>query len=96
MNNHRTQQARFALSRNSSMESPASKSSTVKRVEFPPRRGRVKREIFGALATSIVSAAVRAGGVFGKNDGGGDGGVSSSSTATPPSGYTSDQNIETT
>ncbi|KAF8079537.1 hypothetical protein N665_1020s0005 [Sinapis alba] len=78
------------------MESPASKSSTVKKVEFPPRRGRVKREIFGVLASSIVSAAVRAGGVFGKNVGGGGGGGSSSSTATPPSGYTSDQNSETT
>ncbi|KAG5401649.1 hypothetical protein IGI04_016256 [Brassica rapa subsp. trilocularis] len=87
MKNHRT--------RNSSMESPASKSSTVKKVEFPPRRGRVKREIFGVLASSIVSAAVRAGGVFGKNAEG-DGGVSSSATATPPSGYTSDQNSETT
>lgn len=76
------------------MEFPASKSSTVKKVEFPPRRGRVKKEIFGVLASSIVSAAVRAGGVFGKNVGGG--GVSSSSTATPPSGYTSDQNSETT
>ncbi|KAG2308482.1 hypothetical protein Bca4012_082433 [Brassica carinata] len=77
------------------MDSPASKSSTVKKVEFPPRRGRVKREIFGVLASSIISAAVRAGGVFGKNVGGGGGGFSSS-TATPPSGYTSDQNSETT
>ncbi|CAH8361216.1 unnamed protein product [Eruca vesicaria subsp. sativa] len=82
----------FSLQRNSSMESPGSKSSTVKKAEFPPRRGRVKREIFGVLASSIFSAAVLAGGVFGKNVGGGG---SSSSTATPPSGYTSDQNSET-
>jgi hypothetical protein len=74
------------------MESPAIKSSTVKRAELPPRRGRVKREIFGVLANSVVSAAVRAGGAFGRKAGGGGGGSSSSSTATPPtSGYNSDQ-----
>ncbi|ESQ51340.1 hypothetical protein EUTSA_v10017810mg [Eutrema salsugineum] len=79
------------------MESPASKSSTVRTVELPPRRGRVKREIFGGLANSIVSAAVTAGGAFQRKVRGGGGGGSSSSTATPPtSGYTSDQNSEST
>ncbi|CAA7017736.1 unnamed protein product [Microthlaspi erraticum] len=73
------------------MESPAIKSSTVKMAELPPRRGRVKREIFGVIANSVVSAAARAGGAFGRKAGGG-GGSSSSSTATPPtSGYNSDQ-----
>ncbi|CAH2060254.1 unnamed protein product [Thlaspi arvense] len=77
------------------MDSPASKSSSAKNVQLPPRRGRVKREIFGVLANSIVSAAVKAGGVFGRKAGGGVSGGSSSSTATPPtSGYTSDQNSE--
>ncbi|KAL1206969.1 hypothetical protein V5N11_000063 [Cardamine amara subsp. amara] len=72
------------------MESPTTKSSTVKTVQLPPRRGRVKREIFGFLANSMVSAAVRAGGVFT-----GSGGSSSTTTTTPPaSGYNSDQNSE--
>ncbi|XP_019101465.1 PREDICTED: uncharacterized protein LOC104786848 [Camelina sativa] len=79
----------------SPMESPATKYSTARSVELPPRRGKVKREIFGFLASSIVSA-VKAGGALGRNSRGGGGG-SSSSTATPPgSGYTSDQNNEST
>ncbi|EOA28243.1 hypothetical protein CARUB_v10024437mg [Capsella rubella] len=81
------------------MESPATKSSTARSVELPPRRGKVKREIFGFLAGSIVSAAAKAGGAFGMNlgSGGGGGGSSSSTASTPPgSGYTSDQNNEST
>ncbi|CAH8264033.1 unnamed protein product [Arabidopsis lyrata] len=78
------------------MESLTTKSSTARSVELPPRRGKVKREIFGFLANSIVSAAVKAGGAFGRNSGGGGGGSSSSTTTPPGSGYTSDQNNKST
>ncbi|CAN8285531.1 unnamed protein product [Cochlearia groenlandica] len=78
------------------MKSPANKSTTTTtaaRMEFPPRRGRVKKEIFGSLATSIVSAALKAGGVFGKRAGESGDSSSSAPTTTPPaSGYNSDQN----
>ncbi|CAE6018176.1 unnamed protein product [Arabidopsis arenosa] len=77
------------------MESLTTKSSTAKSVELPPRRGKVKREIFGFLANSIVSV-VKAGGSFGRNSGGGGGGSSSSTTTPPGSGYTSEQNNEST
>ncbi|CAH2080187.1 unnamed protein product [Thlaspi arvense] len=62
------------------------------RKECPTSIERVKREIFGVLAKSVVSTAVSAGGVFRRKAGGGGG--SSSITTTPTSGYTSDQNSE--
>ncbi|XP_019082780.1 PREDICTED: uncharacterized protein LOC104700668 [Camelina sativa] len=78
------------------MESPATKYSTARSVELPPRRGKVKREIFGFLASSIASAVFKAGGALGRNSRGGGGGSSSSTTTPPGSGYTSDPNNEST
>ncbi|XP_019056506.1 PREDICTED: uncharacterized protein LOC104800624 [Tarenaya hassleriana] len=67
----------------------------AKKTELPPKRGRIKREIFIGLARSIASAAARASRARARvigEDGGGRGGASSACTTPPTSGYTSEEN----
>ncbi|XVF46418.1 hypothetical protein PTKIN_Ptkin03bG0025000 [Pterospermum kingtungense] len=65
-----------------------------KETQFPPRRGKIKAQIFESIIKTMVSAASKAKEVLGKNRGeGSDGKNSSSTTTTPPqSGYNSEGN----
>ncbi|MBA0594653.1 hypothetical protein Gorai_011551 [Gossypium raimondii] len=67
-----------------------------KKTQFPPRRGRVKAQIFESIAKTVVSAASKTKEEMGKNKSEGYDGKScssSSTTSTPPqSGYTSEGN----
>ncbi|CAA2992508.1 Hypothetical predicted protein [Olea europaea subsp. europaea] len=58
---------------------------------LPPKRGRVKAQIFGSFAETVSSVVSKAGDVLAKIKGSNGAAGSDSSTASPPpSGYASD------
>ncbi|TYH16301.1 hypothetical protein ES288_A05G106400v1 [Gossypium darwinii] len=67
-----------------------------KKTQFPPRRGRVKAQIFESIVKTVVSAASKTKEEMGKNKSevcDGKSCSSSSTTSTPPqSGYTCEGN----
>ncbi|PPR91487.1 hypothetical protein GOBAR_AA29200 [Gossypium barbadense] len=69
-----------------------------KKTQFPPRRGRVKAQIFESIVKTVVSAASKTKEEMGKNKSEGCDGKScssSSTTSTPPqSGYTCEGNVK--
>ncbi|KAM0999649.1 hypothetical protein ACFX15_006143 [Malus domestica] len=73
------------------METASSMSQEKKTTRFPPRRGKIKAEVFESIVKAVVKRASKPAGQEKNRE---EGGGNSASTTPPPTAYNSDANSD--